>query len=143
MRWAPLGPSPAAASMASASVWQWSMRPDLHLSLAANDLLGRLHWQDVPEMVQDFNGTAWPLQYNQPQATARITGTEVVFETGRIARQAPLARLLMREAAETGERAKPFSGGTRPRAPDRRPPWRPVPRHGRARGRDSCASPAL
>lgn len=53
---------------------RWQPRPDLHLSVAANDLLGRLHWQDVPEMVQDFNGTAWPLQFNQPQATARITG---------------------------------------------------------------------
>lgn len=53
----------------------WRPRDDLRVALAVNDLLGQLRWHNVPELTQDFNDAAWPLQFNTPSATAKITGT--------------------------------------------------------------------
>ena len=54
---------------------QWAPRDDLRLRAAVNDLFGRLSWQNVPQMVQNFNDASWPLQFNAPAAQAKITGT--------------------------------------------------------------------
>lgn len=54
---------------------QWDLRPDLHLTLIANDLLGQLSWKQVPELTQNFNDANWPLEFNVPGSTAKITGT--------------------------------------------------------------------
>jgi len=53
----------------------WTPRDDVRVRVAANDLLGRLSWQNVSQMVQNFNDASWPLQFNAPSAIAKITGT--------------------------------------------------------------------
>ena len=54
---------------------QWAPRDNLRVRAAVNDLFGRLSWQNVPQMVQNFNDASWPLQFNAPAAQAKITGT--------------------------------------------------------------------
>jgi hypothetical protein len=54
---------------------QWIPRSDMQVNLALNDLLGQLTWRNLPELTQDFNEASWPLEFNAPLATAKITGT--------------------------------------------------------------------